>query len=226
MKNLENLLNYQFKNSALLEEALRHRSAGKPHNERLEFLGDAVLGFIISTALYQQHPAAKEGELSRLRAALVNRDVLAEFATTLNLGDVIELGPGEIKTGGATRPSLLADAVEALIGAIYLDGGMAAASACVQNYLGPRMTQLTTLVKTQNIQNIKDAKSVLQEYVQSKKLPLPEYRCESQGLAHQPVFYVRCHVVGLPYITEGVSDSRRKAEQIAAQHFLDKLNER
>ncbi len=223
MKKLEELLNYQFKHSALLQEALRHRSAGKPHNERLEFLGDAVLGFIISTALYEQHPAAKEGELSRLRAALVNRDVLAEFAMELDLGQVIELGPGEIKSGGATRPSLLADAVEALIGAIYLDGGMIAASACVQNYLGHRMAQLTKLLKTQNI---KDAKSVLQEYVQSKKLPLPEYHCVSEGLAHQPVFHVRCRVLGLPYETEGVSDSRRKAEQIAAQHFLDKLHER
>lgn len=211
------MLGYHFKDSLLLAQALRHRSAGKPHNERLEFLGDAILGFIISAELYRHHPKAKEGELSRMRSALVNRDVLATLATELGLSEHLELGAGERKSGGESRQSILADTLEALIGAIYLDGGLEAVWACVTQWYGNQVSDLSRM------QAVKDAKSALQEVLQSRKLPLPQYDCVAKGPAHQQVFEVTCTVAGLAFKTEGKSASRRKAEQLAAEKFLELL---
>lgn len=217
---LQTALGYTFQNQELLAQALRHRSAGKPHNERLEFLGDAVLGFVISAELFAHQPRAKEGDLSRMRSALVNREILAGIAGMLQVSDSVELGPGERKTGGEQRQSILADTLEALIGAIYLDGGLVAVEQCIRQWFGDKVDGLATL------QPMKDAKSALQEWLQSHQLPLPHYACRAEGLAHQQIFHVTCSVKGLDWVTEGTSSSRRKAEQLAAQQFLDLLNER
>lgn len=216
-QTLQANVGYQFRDQSLLMQALRHRSAGKPHNERLEFLGDAVLGFVISAELFQHHPKAKEGELSRMRSALVNRDELASVALRLKLNTCIELGPGERKSGGDQRQSILADALEALIGAIYLDGGLAAVESCLRAWFVSKVDGLAQLTPE------KDAKSALQEWLQSRQLPLPQYACRAEGLAHKQIFHVTCTVAGLDIETSGTSHSRRKAEQLAAQQFLDLL---
>lgn len=212
-------LGYHFKDSALLQQALRHRSVGQPNNERLEFLGDALLSAIIATELYQQQPTAKEGELSAQRAHLVNGAMLATIARHLELGPFLQLGAGEKKSGGEDRDSILADAVEAIIGAIYLDGGI---EACRQSVLNWFVVHLAEVLAAKTI---KDAKSRLQEWTQAQHLPLPEYKLEVTGKAHQQSFHVTCCVQGIDYVAKGCSNGRRKAEQQAAEQFLQQVSE-
>lgn len=219
LQRLSQQLGYDFKDPVLLSMALRHRSSGSPHNERLEFLGDSVLGFVISDALYARLPEATEGDLSRLRASLVKGEVLAELAQTLKISDYLSLGLGERKSCETVRASILADAMEALFGAIYLDGGIVALERCVLKLYQNRMNNL------QQLKAKKDAKSQLQEWLQSHKFTLPVYHVQMSGEAHNLTFHVVCSVAGLPYKTVGVSSSRRKAEQIAAQQFLGKIND-
>jgi ribonuclease III len=218
LSNFTHRLGYQFKNPALLELALRHRSVGKPNNERLEFLGDAVLGFIISDLLFQQFPTASEGELSRLRAQLVQRSTLAVIARDLRLGDVIQLGLGELKSGGGDRESILADAMEALVSALYLDGGLAVCQQKLSEWL------LARLPDFQRGALAKDPKTRLQELLQARKRPLPEYSVQSiAGSGHQQEFTVECKVALLSHSLIATGASRKEAEQVAAALALQQL---
>ncbi|MBS0349879.1 MAG: ribonuclease III [Proteobacteria bacterium] len=217
LRSLMDRIGYAFQDERLLENALRHRSVGDLNNERLEFLGDAVLSLIITEALFEDHPKANEGELSRMRAILVSGVHLAELARKLELGPYLSLGYGEQKTGGQQRDSILTDAFEALIGAIYLDGGILACRQCIFKWYGVRLEDLSQM------QPAKDAKSYLQEWVQAHKFPLPTYKATVSGKQHEQVFVVVCEVEGLPYSAQGSSTSRRKAEQLAAKNYLDLL---
>lgn len=208
-------IGYFFNDTSLLERALRHRSAGSQHNERLEFLGDAVLSLIIANELYNRHPRAEEGSLSRMRSSLVNGEILAKFAEQLGIGPYLSLGHGEKKSGGQKRQSILSDALEAIIGAIYLDGGMEPCCNCVLKWYGKQVDDLATIRPKQ------DPKSQLQEWAQAHKFSLPIYEIKISGQAHAQIFYAICRVEGLHYIAEGESTSRRKAEQMAARNFLD-----
>lgn len=205
-------LAYEFKNIQLLSQALTHRSHSGANNERLEFLGDGILNFIIAHQLYQQFPALAEGDLSRLRAQLVKELTLSEIALKLNLGEMLRLGEGELKSAGWRRPSVLADALEAIIGAVYLDGGFNAAEALVVRLYQPLMLEI-------NPKNIgKDAKSLLQEYLQSHKVDLPDYQVIAiEGEAHSQLFKVTCEIKKYQIKTQGEGTSRRLAEQQAAQ---------
>lgn len=215
MKNdLSQKLKYQFKQAKLLKIALTHRSKGGEHNERLEFLGDAVVNFVIAEILYQQFPTATEGELSRFRASLVNRDTLAELAKDFELGQHLLLGPGELRSGGSERQSILSCAMEAIIGAVYLDGGYEAAREKIQAWYSPLLASLS------NAASHKDPKTLLQEYLQSCRLPLPVYTVDAiEGEAHQQLFTVSCQVEGKQK-TYGKGTSRRRAEQDAALAML------
>ncbi len=211
-------LGYRFNNQDLLRSALTHRSFGSKHNERLEFLGDAILSFIISAELYTRFPELDEGRLSRLRASLVKGDTLAELARHLELGDYLQLGSGELKSGGFRRASILADALEAIIGAVYLDGGIDHARQLVLALYGDNLDRVSPA------ENLKDPKTRLQEYLQSRRQPLPQYDVVSvSGEAHDQTFVVRCTVGGLSEPTEGVGASRRRAEQAAAEAALKRL---
>ena len=213
------VIGYQFKDDALIGLALTHRScSSRCNNERLEFLGDSVLNFIVGDALYQQFPEAKEGQLSRLRAALVKGSTLAQIGNHFQLGSYINLGPGELKAGGRQRNSTLADAVEAIVGAIYLEAGFEKCQQVVLSWFKDRLQKLT-LEDT-----VKDNKTRLQEYLQSQKLPLPCYNIVAiDGQSHCQIFTVECVVEGCeqPYIGEG--SSRRHAEQQAAGKALKVL---
>ena len=204
---------------SLFEAAFTHRSApGRINNERLEFLGDAVLNLLAAELLYQRFPAASEGDLSRLRARLVSTGPLADAAQSLGLGDELRLGSGELKTGGFRRESILADALEALIGAVYLDAGLEAARAVVTRFCGPLIDSLPPP------EDLKDPKTRLQELLQGRGLALPEYRVEQvSGEPHSQHFSVRCEVPELRITTVGEGSSRRRAEQDAAQRVLDGL---
>lgn len=216
-KTLEQKLDYKFKNSALLNLALRHSSMGKLSNERLEFLGDAILNFIIAAELFQKYPKFKEGDLSRLRSNLVKKDTLAELAREFNLGDNIFLGVGERKSGGFRRASILADTLEAIIGAIYLDSNMAKCYKKVLGWYGDKLTGLTP-------EGQKDAKTELQELLQARKLPLPVYNIiAAKGKAHKKEFYIECIVAGLEIVTKGQGASKQEAEKNAAKNFLAEL---
>lgn len=207
--------------SALYEEALTHRSAGSPHNERLEFLGDSVLGMIVSEWIFERLPDASEGELSRMRSVLVKKDTLAGIAKELRLGDHLRLGAGELKSGGFRRDSILGDAVEALIGAVFLLKGVDGARDFIFRIYGDRLTELPPLAA------LKDPKSRLQEFLQGRNLPLPEYRVvELKGDPHQRRFTVICVVPPLAIEVTGVATSRRKAEQQAAQRALEQIQQR
>ncbi len=209
-------IGYQFKTASLLEEALTHRSKGSANNERLEFLGDAILGFVVAEVLFARFPKESEGVLTRFRAALVKKETLAEMARGYRLGDYLRLGPGELKSGGFRRDSILADAMEAVIGAIYLDSDMATARAFVLRSLGDRFEHLRVQ---------KDPKTQLQEFLQARRRPLPEYRVTAtHGTAHDQQFEVQCSVNGLPEPAQGVGNTRRKAEQAAARQALDALS--
>lgn len=190
---------------------MTHRSASSKHNERMEFLGDSILGVIISEALYQQMPGASEGYLSRLRASLVNEDVLSEIGAELQLGDHLKLGSGELKSGGFRRKSTLADAFEALIASVYLERGMEASKEFVLLMFRSRLKNLP------DEDELKDPKSRLQEFLQSRGLDLPEYSLISTtGDAHRQTFTTECKIDSLNIKTEGVATSRRKAEQLSA----------
>ena len=218
LDKLKARLGYQFTDAALLARALRHRSAGRDNNERLEFLGDAVLGFIIADFLSNQFPAATEGELSRIRAALVQQATLAAIARELQLGESLILGPGELKSGGAKRDSILADALEALICAIYLDAGLERCRELVQSWFAPR------LADHQRPEAGKDPKTRLQELVQARKLALPVYEIlEVSGREHEQLFRVACRVALLDAPVEGSGHSRKLAEQNAAEAALSAL---
>ena len=211
-------LNYTFQKPKLLQIALTHRSKGGEHNERLEFLGDGVVNFIIAEILYQQFPKATEGELSRFRASLVNRDTLAKLAKEFNLGNYLLLGPGEMRSGGNERNSILSCTMEAIIGAIYLDGGFLAVREKIVEWYEPWLQSLSSAA------DHKDPKTLLQERLQRDRLSLPLYTVESiAGEAHQQIFTIGCQVAGLSTKTIGKGTSRRRAEQEAAQAMLQAL---
>lgn len=204
-------LGYEFRQPQLLQRALTHRSYASDHYERLEFLGDSLLGCVIAKYLYSEFPALSEGELSRLRSNLVKESTLVLFAKQLDLGSQLKLGEGELKSGGVGRPSILADAVEALFGAVFLDGGFDAAEQVVLSLFVPYLAKVD--MKTLG----KDAKTLLQEYLQGHRFPLPGYRLlETQGVAHEQLFQVECAIPSLDICTQGAGTSRRNAEQQAA----------
>lgn len=204
-------LGHAFSEPALLQRALTHRSYAPEHYERLEFLGDSVLGCAIAKYLYDAYPELSEGDLSRLRSNLVKESTLVMFAQQLGLGGLLKLGEGELKSGGHRRPSILADAVEALIGAIFLDGGYEAAERAVLNLFVPYLDKVDRATLG------KDAKTLLQEYLQSKRQPLPVYTVlDTQGVAHEQIFHVQCTLASLNITTCGQGNSRRNAEQQAA----------
>lgn len=215
---LARLLGHDFKNPQLLIQALTHRSHGSPNNERLEFLGDSVLNLAIADQLYQRYPKLPEGDLSRLRASLVKESTLAEIAVALNIGDSLQLGEGELKSAGWRRPSVLADAMEAIIGAAYIDGGFAASQQLVARLYADRLDKLDPKAVG------KDAKSLLQEYLQAQKADVPEYTVlATEGEAHCQTFRVECHVRKFQLKTQGEGSSRRAAEQLAAQTAYEQL---
>lgn len=217
-QRLESRLNYAFNQPILLQQALTHRSHSSPHNERLEFLGDGMLNFSVAALLYEKFPQLREGDLSRLRANLVRQETLATIATSLQLGDVLRLGEGELKSGGFRRPSILADALEAIFGAIYLDGGFAAATTVIRRLY-------ETLVETLDPKvTAKDPKTLLQEHLQAKHFGLPKYHLlKIRGEAHAQEFEVECTVPEMAIRTTGKGSSRRIAEQEAAQAALQQV---
>lgn len=215
---LQERLGHQFVDSGLLRRALTHKSFGVEQNERLEFLGDSVLNLAVSDLLYRQFARNDEGDLTRVRAHLVRQDTLHKLALTLHLPEVLRMSEGEAKGGGAQRPSILADALEAIIGAVYLDSGFDAARALVLRLFEPLVVETTSEVWR------KDAKTALQEWLQGRKLPLPSYRIEAtKGKAHAQVFVVVCELATQGWSVSGEGASRRAAEQVAAQLALDRL---
>lgn len=217
---LERELGYRFSDDALLVRALTHRSAGGQHNERLEYLGDAALSLVVAEALYLRLPDAPEGHLSRLRASLVRRSSLAGIARGLGFPERLRLGPGELKTGGFRRDSILADALEAALGAIYLDGGLEALRPVVVRLYGARLEALPAH------EALKDPKTLLQERLQAQGLPLPRYRVATvEGEDHRQQFTVACQVEGVAIEATGSGGSRRAAEQAAAALMLTRLDD-
>ncbi len=215
LKRLSNKIGYTFNNIDLLLQALTHRSAKGTHNERLEFLGDSILGYVIAEVLFQKFPTHDEGDLTRMRSTLVRGITLAEIGRGFDLGEHLILGPGELKSGGHRRDSILEDAVEAIIGAVYLDSDNDTAKALVLNWFADRLDK----IKPGNEQ--KDPKTRLQEYLQARKIALPLYDVvHTSGQSHNQQFTVRCttEVIKTEVITKGTS--RRKAEQAAAQQVL------
>lgn len=212
----EQRLAYVFVNKELLTQALTHRSYSKNHNETLEFIGDAALGLVIAVSLRSRFPSACEGELSRLRAMLVKGETLAEIAREQGVGDYLLMGDGELASGGRERTSILADAVEALIGAVHIDGGFEAAKMLVLAWYSQRIEKI-------QLNHSKDAKTSLQEYLQAQQLSLPVYAVtKTEGEQHQQLFFVRCDAAGKQSVGNGAS--RRKAEQDAAQNMLKVLD--
>ena len=217
---LERKLGHAFRDPELARQALTHRSHGTPHNERLEFLGDSLLNCAVATLLYARFPKLPEGDLSRLRAALVNQASLSAVATGLGLGERLRLGEGEMKSGGFRRPSILADSLEALLGAIYLDAGFEAMLGTVERLLGDRLESRDGLPVD------KDPKTALQELLQGRKLQLPRYSVQrTEGEAHEQTFTVECRVDDLGIAAAGQGASRRAAEQAAAELVLAQLDQ-
>lgn len=218
MKDFSRLMRriaYQFRNPDLLAQALTHRSYGSLHNERLEFLGDSIVNLIIAQELYERFPRINEGELSRFRALLVKGDTLAEVAQELKLGDELQLGSGELKSGGFRRVSILADAFEALVGAIYLDSSILQCQVLMRTWFSGRLEHIEQTAE------YKDPKTALQELLQSKKLPLPRYEVISViGVEHQQTFLVECSMEHPKQVTRGQGSNRRNAEQMAANKLL------
>jgi ribonuclease-3 len=215
---LQDALGYRFSSPQLLREALTHRSHGTPHNERLEFLGDSVLNCVVAAELFARFGRLREGELSRLRAHLVRQDSLHRLAQRLKLGTCLLLGEGELKSGGFARPSILADAIEALVGAIYLDGGFAAAQATLRSLFHDALAEIDASSFG------KDPKTRLQELLQSRHIPLPRYGVVgTQGAAHDQRFEVECVIPELSLRTVGAGPSRRAAEQHAAEQALGQI---
>jgi ribonuclease-3 len=218
IEQIEKILNYQFNDNSLLELALTHRSFQGKNNERLEFLGDSILNFIIAELLFKKFNLLPEGDLSRLRSQLVKSETLSEIGILLKLGDYLILGEGELKSSGWRRPSILADSVEAIIGAVFIDGGIGAASCLILDWFKSRID----LINPDNIE--KDSKSVLQELLQAKKISLPDYNIVSiEGEAHCQHFRVSCSIPKLGLSIEGEGSSRKIAEQVAAEEILKKL---
>lgn len=221
LDKLQKRLAYQFTDPALLKLALSHRSVDGPHNERLEFLGDAILSFIIAELLYVRFPKAEEGHLSRLRASLVKGETLAEIAHELSLGSYLRLGPGELKSGGARRASILADTLEAIIGAVYLDGDISRCRELVLSWYQERLQNLSLN------DAVRDSKSCLQEYLQARALSLPNYEViKTEGAEHCQTFFVKAEIDDLNLNAEGVGVSRKQAEQEAAKHLLHILTQK
>lgn len=218
IERLQQALGYQFRNPELLQLALTHRSAGGHNNERLEFLGDSILNHIIAEALYHQFPDSREGEMSRMRARLVKGETLAKVAQEFEFADYLRLGSGERKSGGHRRASIRADALEAVIGAILLDGGQQACRDCVLRWYASRLEGLSASATS------KDPKTRLQEYVQGRGLALPNYEQGGvEGEDHALRFHVDCRLESLELTTQGQGSSRRKAEQAAALAALAAL---
>lgn len=215
---LQKKLGYTFNDEAMLVRALTHRSAGSRHNERLEFLGDSLLSMVIADALFHRFPKVNEGDMSRMRATLVREKTLAELAREFELGDYLILGPGELKSGGFRRESILADAVEALIGAVYLDANIEQMKTMLLGWYEDRLNGIQPGIDQ------KDPKTRLQELLQGKRKPLPTYTVVNViGEAHNQKFTVHCHIEGVPEPVIGLGTSRRKAEQSAAEHALEVL---
>jgi ribonuclease-3 len=218
LQALQQRLGHQFAKPELLRRALTHRSFGADHNERLEFLGDAVLSLAVSSLLFERHGGSDEGDLTRVRAHLVREDSLHRAALALGLPEVLRMSEGELRGGGAQRPSILADAVEGLIGAVFIDGGYEPAQALVQRLFGE-------VIQTTEAENwSKDAKTELQEWLQARRVAVPAYRiAATRGQAHAQTFEVECAVAALGLAERGEGKSRRAAEQEAARRMLDAL---
>jgi len=212
---LHKTLHYQFEDTDLFSQALTHRSAGGLNNERLEFLGDAVLDFVISDAVYKARPGASEGDLSKLRSSLVKDTTLAAIAADIGLGEHLILGSGEKKTGGHRRESILADALEAIFGAVFLDSGFEAAKDTIDRVFADRLKELP------DAEDLRDPKTRLQELMQARKMGLPDYNLVGvRGKAHKQVFEVTCTISETSEVTRGESTTRRRAEQKAAAEML------
>ena len=218
LKRLERKIGHTFVDGDLLKRAITHRSAGSRHNERLEFLGDSILSLVIAEALYHRFPDVSEGDMSRMRATLVREKTLAELAREFDLGEYLILGPGELKSGGFRRESILADTVEALIGAIFLDVGIEQIRTLLLQWYASRLDEIRPGADQ------KDPKTRLQELLQGKRKPLPSYAVvKVKGEAHNQEFTVQCEIEGLDVTVVGVGSSRRKAEQAAAEKALEQL---
>ena len=215
LDQLQARLGHVFADARLLQEALTHRSFGQPNNERFEFLGDSILNCVIAIALFERFGELREGELSRVRASLVRQDALHRIALDLDLGDCLRLGEGELKSGGSRRPSILADAVEALFAAVFLDAGFAAAKAVVDRLYVPLLAEVDPLKPS------KDPKTALQEWLQGRRIPVPTYSMvQVIGEAHAQEFEVVCEIPKLGVRTLGRGPSRRIAEQQSAELAL------
>jgi ribonuclease-3 len=209
-------LGYRFEDPTLLRQALTHRSHSTPHNERLEFLGDGVLNCVIASILYERFPRLPEGHLSRLRANLVNQEALSRLAVELDIGHELRLGEGELKSGGFRRPSILADALEAVMGAVFLDGGFGQAAQAIRRIYAPLLEELDPQALG------KDPKTLLQEHLQGRRLSLPQYSVVNvRGEAHEQQFQVECSIPELNIRTVGEGSSRRSAEQSAARRAYE-----
>ena len=215
---LEKTLRYRFQNAELFQQALTHRSATQHNNERLEFLGDAVLEFVISDAIFRAKPDVSEGDLTKIRASLVKEDALAKIAIELGLGEHLILGSGERKTGGHRRESILADTLEAIFGAVFLDSGIDAAKTLIDGVYESRYRELP------DARDLRDPKTQLQEYLQARQMSLPLYDlAEVSGKGHKQRFVVTCTIVETSTVTDGESTTRRKAEQKAARKMIERL---
>lgn len=221
LERLGRRLKYQFIKPVFLKQALTHCSAGSDNYERFEFLGDSILSFIIANELFNRFPLQSEGQLSRLRSFLVKGEMLAEIARELELGDFLFLGQGELKSGGFRRASILADALEAIFAAVFLDGGIEAAKEVILNVYRSRL-------EDPNLNDcLKDAKTQLQEYLQAEKYALPEYSLTKiEGDEHDQIFYISCSIDGMSQTAFGQGPNRRKAEQMAAKSMLLQLQKR
>jgi ribonuclease-3 len=220
LARLQQQLGYSFANVGLLEQALTHRSFGEPNNERLEFLGDSLLNAVTAIALFAAFPQLREGELSRLRASLVRQEGLHRVAVELGLGEHLRLGEGELRSGGHRRPSILADALEAVFGCVYLDGGFDAAKGVIDRLYASQIAGLDPRAAG------KDPKTALQEWLQARRKPLPRYAMvDARGEAHAQEFEIECVIPAFDLNTRGCGGSRRAAEQQAAQRALEKLQQ-
>lgn len=215
---LRDRLDHAFRHPELLRQALTHRSYGAEHNERLEFVGDAVLDCVVAVALYERFPRIAEGDLSRVRASLVNRDTLARLARALDVGAELRLGEGELRSGGKERPSIMADALEAVFGAVFVDAGFDAARRVVERVYADELGGVDPALSG------KDAKTRLQEWLQARRVPVPEYHVTSvAGEAHAQTFTVECRIPAMEIATQGQGPSRRVAEQDAAERAYQRV---
>ena len=215
---LQKAIGHRFSRLELLQQAVTHRSFGSPHNERLEFLGDSIVNCVTAIALFERFGELREGDMSRLRANLVRQEALHRLADGLKLGDYLQLGEGEMKSGGHRRPSILADALEAIFAAVFLDAGFEAAKSVIDRLYGPSLASLDPA------RALKDPKTALQEWLQGRRMPLPKYSlADARGEAHQQEFEVECEITGLGLKTRGIGVSRRAAEQQSAQRALELL---